>query len=103
MRAASNDTAEQSDIMTMAIDDSLKNLMTTLLQCPPRTIDLNYSGRTAIIYTDAFFTLREKTVKVGNGHDLPEPWQVKDVSGNGWGFWSCQTNAILTSGLRCMV
>ena len=86
MRAASNDSSDQADTMTPAIEDSLKNLMTILLTCPPRTIDLNYTGKTAIIYTDAFFTLGEQTVKVGKGREIPDKWQVKDVTSNGWGF-----------------
>ena len=84
-RAASNDHGPEADNLNQSLQDSLKNLTTILLNSPPRSLTLNYMGRRAIIYTDAFFKLGEKSVKIGQARDL-EKWEVSQVTENGWGF-----------------
>ena len=84
-RAASNDHGCDADNLTTALDDSLKNLTTILLTCPPRTVTMNYQGKRAIIYTDAYFKLGERGVKIGQARDIKD-WQVSEVSENGWDF-----------------
>ena len=83
-RAASNDHGCDANNLTPALDDSLKNLTTILLTCPPRTVTMNYQGKRAIIYAGAYF-LGERCVKIGQARDIKD-WQVSEVSENGWGF-----------------
>ena len=84
-RAASNDHQPDADNLNQPLKDSLKNLATILLNSPPRSLTLNYMGRRAVIYTDAFFKLGEQCVKIGQARAL-EHWDVSQVTENGWGF-----------------
>ena len=84
-RAASNDHGPAADKMSPGIEDSLENLTSILLNAPPRSMTMNYSGRRAIIYTDAYFKLGEQMVKIGKAFDLTD-WLVSQVTENGWGF-----------------
>ena len=78
-RAASKEQGPEAEKFTTILEDSLDNLTSILVNAPPRSVTLNYSGKRAIIYIDAYFKLGEPMAKIGNARELTE-WQISQIS-----------------------
>ena len=73
--------------LTNALRVSLNGLLQICRDMQPRVIPTQVSTLTAVIYTDAFFTLGDKQFRVGSP-DIPTWWDHRTIhqAENGWGF-----------------
>ena len=75
------------DALTSPLRAALQTLQHVLRDLRPRVVPLQSLGRKAVLYTDAFFALGERTFKPSDS-GIPTRWNPKHTRflDNGWGF-----------------
>lgn len=95
-----NSDHKQADHLNTGLRRSLQNISKLLADIRPRWIPFSSSAEQSLIYTDAFFEMRDKRYKPYHA-DVPTNWNIKQAPdmNNGWGLvCKCQDSTYYAFG-----